>query len=509
MDIAENLNCRANLLDLIEGLTVTTDSRLVISEVMVSGIQIDSRLLQKGDLFIACFGKNYDARNFIDKAIEIGSSAVLAESSSDWEGLEFRSGVPIIAIDNLSKKISEIASRFYDKPSERSNVIGITGTNGKTSCSHFIARSLLGLGYKCGVIGTLGYGLPGKLTETALTTPDAVETQKVLSEMANNNIDNIAMEISSVGLHQKRVSSVQFNTAIFTNLTRDHLDYHKNMEEYADNKKKLFTMSGLKSAIINLDDTFAVSIINSISSDVEVITYSVNNKNASVYAEEFSFSRTGYDAKIYTPLGKGRISGKLLGYFNFSNVLAVLAFMVQFSSRHKNICIEKICDQISELQPVDGRMQIIGDHSEITVIVDYAHTPDGLRCALMALKHHFQGKIWCVFGCGGNRDNGKRPMMGEVAEKYSDHLVVTDDNPRNEAGDIIVQHILSGITNPQAVSIIRDRALAISFAITRASPQDVVLIAGKGHEGYQDVLGVKNIFSDSKQVDVALKERGG
>ena len=508
MSTAEKLHKRTNLLDLVKGLVEIADSELPVLHMAITGIQMDSRLLRKGDLFIACFGRNHDARNYVDQAIAVGSSAVLVESGGEWHGLEVRANVPIIAIDNLATKISEIGNRFFGKPSEKLNVIGITGTNGKTSCSQFIAQSLFGLGYKCSVIGTLGYGLPGELKETTLTTPDALLTQKVLSEMVNTNIGNVAMEVSSVGLHQKRVFSVQFDTAIFTNLSRDHLDYHKSMEDYAENKKELFTMPGLKAAIINLDDTFAVSVINSIASNVEVFTYSVNNKNASVYAEDLNLSRNGYNAKICTPIGKGKISGKLIGYFNFSNVLAVVAFLVHFSSKKNDIDIAIICEKISNLQSVAGRMEIIGDKSDITVVVDYAHTPDSLKNALTALQHHFRGKVWCVFGCGGNRDQGKRPMMGEIAEKYADHLIVTDDNPRNEEGDNIVHHILSGMNNQRAASVIRDRAKAIALAISHANPQDVVLIAGKGHEAYQDVSGIKNIFSDSKQVRLGLQNRG-
>ena len=508
MNIAKKVIMRSRLLDLIEGLTDIFDSGLPAWQLEITGMQIDNRFLQPGDLFIACFGKNHDARNYIDQAILDGSSAVLVESGCKWKGTEFRSGVPVIAIDNLPAKISEISSRFYGKPSEKSNVIGITGTNGKTSCSQFIAQSLLGLGHKCGVLGTLGYGLPGDLRETSLTTPDALVTQRLLSEMVENKVCNIAMEVSSIGLHQHRVSAVKFDTAIFTNLSRDHLDYHKDMEDYAKNKRQLFRMPDLKSAIVNLDDIHAVSVINSIASDVDVLTYSMSNKNASVYAEVTNFTKVGYGAEISTPLGKGKISGKLIGDFNLSNALAVTAYLSYFSTKTDGIGIQEICEQISALQCLDGRMEIVGDNNEVKVIVDYAHTPDALKSALNALSSHFDGKIWCIFGCGGNRDKGKRSIMGEVAEHYADYLVVTDDNPRNESGDEIIQHILSGMSDPHLVSIIRDRAKAIAFAIKNASEHDVVLIAGKGHETCQDVLGAINSFSDSMEARRALQERG-
>ncbi|NKB34170.1 MAG: UDP-N-acetylmuramoyl-L-alanyl-D-glutamate--2,6-diaminopimelate ligase [Pseudomonadales bacterium] len=507
MNTAENLNSQASLLELIEGIKEISDVDRLALQVVVTGVQMDSRLLEKGDLFLACFGRNHDARNYIDQAISSGCSAVLAESGADWQEIEIRDNVPIIAVDNLSAKISEIAARFYGHPSTKLSVIGITGTNGKTSCSQFIAQSLSSLGYKCGVIGTLGYGICGELKETQLTTPDAVFTQMALAEMASANVDPVAMEVSSVGLHQKRVRSVKFDSAVFTNLTRDHLDYHESMEAYGENKKKLFTMPGLAAAIVNLDDPFALSIINNISSNVEICTYSLTNKIATIYAESIELTRSGFIARVATPIGSGEITGKLIGYFNFSNVLAVIAALLHYLPRQQEASIDTICKTISELKPVDGRMEIIGESDDITAVVDYAHTPDGLRSALTALKDHFKGEVWCVFGCGGNRDKGKRPLMGEIAEKYSSHLVITDDNPRNEEGDEIVEHILCGINKPEDVSVVRDRAEAIAFAIANANDGDVVLVAGKGHETYQDIAGARNIFSDAKQVRLALQER--
>ena len=507
MNTAEKLNSQAFLLELITGYRDFSEVEKSTLQIVVKGVQLDSRLLQVGDLFLACFGRNHDARNYVGQAIESGCCAVLAESGGKWQGIQYRDGVPIIAIDNLFAKVSEIAARFFGHPSKKLSVIGITGTNGKTSCSQFLAQTLTALGYKCGVIGTLGYGICGELQATQLTTPDAVFTQTALAEMQREGIDPVAMEVSSVGLHQKRVRSVQFETAIFTNLTRDHLDYHETMEAYGENKKKLFTMPGLKAAIVNLDDPFALSIINGVSTEVEILTYSLDNKIASVFAESLELTRSGFRASIHTPIGKGEISGKLIGYFNFSNVLAVLTALINYLPRNKDVSIDAICKKISQLQPVDGRMEIIGESDEITAVVDYAHTPDGLCSALTALNDHFKGQIWCVFGCGGNRDKGKRPLMGEIAEKHSDQLVITDDNPRNEKGDEIVRHILSGVGQRNNINIIRDRAEAISFAISNAKAGDVVLIAGKGHETYQDIAGVRNIFSDAKQVRIALQER--
>ncbi len=507
METAEQIQSNAVLADLLEGLVTVDPADLESMQVVVTGVQIDSRELKAGDLFIALFGRNFDARDYIDDVIAAGASAVLAESGTDWQGVQVRQGVPIIAVDNLAARTSEIAARFFGRPSEALSVIGITGTNGKTSCSQFIAQALTAVGYKCGVMGTLGYGLSSDLHETTLTTPDAVFTQMALAQMLQENIDPVAMEVSSVGLHQKRVAAVRFESAIFTNLSRDHLDYHESMEAYAENKRKLFTMPGLQSAIINLDDPYALSMINAIGSDVEVFTYSTENPIATVHARTFEFREDGYSAEISTPIGEGSISGQLLGFFNFSNVLAVVASLLAYLPQRKELQIAELCELVSQLRPVTGRMEIIGESSEVTVVVDYAHTPDGLRCALEALQAHFKGKIWCVFGCGGNRDSGKRPLMGEIAEQHADHLILTDDNPRNEQGDEIIAHISKGITDQSRIRIIRDRGEAIDFAISNARSGDVVLIAGKGHENYQEADGVRQIFSDASRARLALNNR--
>lgn len=507
MNTAEQLKCHATLADLIDGLVELPAKIGNKLNLTITGVQMDSRLLRKGDMFIACFGKNHDARNYIDDAIAKEAVAILVESGGEWQGVRHIADVPVIAIDNLSAKISGIASRFYGNPSEKLHLFGITGTNGKTSCSQFIAQGLNMYGYQCGVMGTLGYGICGNLKETHLTTPDAVFTQMALAEMVRDQINPVVMEVSSVGLHQKRVQAVRFDTAIFTNLTRDHLDYHGSMEAYGENKKKLFAFESLKTAIINLDDPYALSIINSIATNVEVVTYSIKNSIATVYAEQLRLTRHGFEARVVTPIGTANISGKLLGYFNFSNLLAVIAALITYLSARGEVRLVELFARLSRLQPVNGRMEIIGDSETITAVVDYAHTPDGLRSALVGLRDHFSGKIWCVFGCGGNRDKGKRPMMGEIAETYADNLVIADDNPRNEEGDEIVQHILSGIADKSVVTVMRDRAKAIAHAISHAAPGDVVLIAGKGHETYQDIGGNRLIFSDANQVRLAMQKR--
>lgn len=510
MNTAEKLKSSITLNELLDGLVDKAGLEPGILSVVISGVQLDSRLLSEGDLFLACFGKNHDARDYVFDAVKREVAAIFVESGGEWQTHRIIDDKPVIPVDNLSAKLSEIAARFYDRPSEKLSVIGITGTNGKTSCSQFIAQALTETERRCGVIGTLGYGVQGELQETQLTTPDAVFTQMALAEMVANKLDPVVMEVSSVGLHQKRVKAVRFDVAVFTNLTRDHLDYHKSMEDYAESKKKLFTTEGLRSAVVNLDDPYALFMLNSICKKVDISTYSMNNRIATVYAKAVKYTQRGFEATIETPMGQGEISGQLLGSFNFSNVLAVAATIISYLGSSSEFNIEKLCAAISGLSPVSGRMEIVGDNAQdITAVVDYAHTPDGLKSALLALREHFTGDIWCVFGCGGNRDKGKRPLMGEFAEAYADQLVICDDNPRNEDGDEIVNHILSGIEELSKVTIERDRAKAIAGTIAAAKPGDVVLVAGKGHETYQDIAGEKALFSDVSHVRLALQGREG
>ncbi len=506
MNAPASLPLEASLPRLIRGLAEPGPEadRLDID---LRGIKLDSRQVESGDLFLATFGRTHDAREYIEAAVRQGAAAVLAESGPDWRGVGWHDGTPVIAVDNLVAKASAVAGRFYQNPSARMSVLGITGTNGKTTCSQFIARLFAGAGCPAGVIGTLGYGVPGKLADCPLTTPDAVFSQKALAEMAVAGLGAVAMEVSSVGLHQRRVQGVAFETAIFTNLTRDHLDYHDSMEAYGASKRRLFASPGLRHAIINLDDPYGMRIINDLASGVEVITYGVDNRQAMVRAEAVTITSQGFRAEIHTPVGIGLIDCKLLGEFNVSNMLAVVGALLACRHRIGEIGIERICELVSGLQAVDGRMEVWGDAGDVTAVVDYSHTPDGLEGALTALRKHFTGQLWCVFGCGGNRDRGKRPIMGALAEKLADHTVITDDNPRFEDGDAIVSQIRSGMKQPGSAHVQRDRERAIAFAIAGAAPGDVVLVAGKGHEDYQQVGAERREFSDAGMVRDALGRR--
>ncbi len=491
---------------LIEGLVDGAPNPADLA-VQVGGVRLDSREVRPGDLFLATFGRTHDARDFIDAAVRQGAAAVLAESGRGWRGLHWRAGTPVIAVDQLMAKASEIAGRFYREPSRRLSVIGITGTNGKTTCSQFLARLLARAGCPAGVVGTLGYGLPEAPAPCALTTPDAVFTQRALAEMAAAGLGAAAMEVSSVGLHQSRVRGVRFETAVFTNLTRDHLDYHDSMEAYGAAKRRLFSGPGLRRAVVNLDDPYGIRVVNDLSSAVETATYGVGNRQATIRAENVTVSRHGFRAEIHTPEGEGGIDCKLLGRFNVGNILAVVGALRACRERTGELGIDRVCELVSGLQAVDGRMQVWGGADDVTAVIDYSHTPEGLGGALDALREHFAGELWCVFGCGGNRDKGKRPLMGALAEKLADHAVITDDNPRLEEGDVIVRQILSGMAAPAKALVERDRGRAIEHAVTAAAPGDVVLIAGKGHEDYQETAAGRRRFSDTEVARRALRRR--
>lgn len=509
MSMAKKMAQKELSLDqLLDGLVALEAVPPQALSVSVAGMSLDSRKLGAGDLFIACFGRNHDARDYIDYAIEHGATGVLAQSGGEWQGFQVRSGVPIICVVDLASRISAIAARFYGEPGKRLVSVGVTGTNGKTSCTQFLAQSLSAAGEKCGVIGTLGSGMYPDLDDSGYTTPDPIMVQQSLACFVSKGAGYTAIEASSQGLHQHRLAAVPMHAGVFTNLSRDHLDYHESMESYGEAKKKLFHAEGLKVAVINLDDSFASSILNDICSRIQCLTYSLSDTRADVHAVEIELLPDGYRAHLRTPWGETELRGALLGRFNISNVFAVLCTLMTLPEDGLKLSLDSAVRLLSGLKPVSGRMEIVGVSKGVSVVVDYAHTPDALHSSLSALRDHYDGRIHCVFGCGGNRDKGKRPLMAEVAEALSDFLVVTDDNPRLENADDIVKQILLGIEDKSRVTVQRDRAVAIRETIMRASVGDVVLVAGKGHENYQDVGGQRMAFSDVAQARLALQERG-
>ncbi len=468
----------------------------------IRSLQLDSRRVAAGDLFIALEGTTVDGRNFIPDAIAAGAIGVLVEAVDEWERPRVESGVPVIPIPDLPAKVGGFAARFYNDPSASLDVLAVTGTNGKTSCTQFIAGALNSLGMRCGVMGTIGYGLPGTFTESTHTTPDPIRVQELLAELLGQNAEAVALEASSHGLEQGRLNGVRVRTAIFTNLSRDHLDYHANMEAYGEAKRRLFYFPGLRSAVINIDDAFGRRLAAELGSTVRVITYSRSRPEADILAQSVTASGSGFDLDIRYPGGTIGFQTSLLGSFNISNLLA--AFGALWLRSYTAV---EIAEALATLTTVSGRMERIGGSLRPAVIVDYAHTPDALENVLGAVRDHCSGELWCVFGCGGNRDPGKRPQMGEIAARLADHVIVTDDNPRRESPEEIVGEILSGIPADRQVEVEHNRAEAIRGAIARAGKNDMVVIAGKGHETYQDIDGRKWPFSDLTQARQALEER--
>ncbi|MBT4836211.1 MAG: UDP-N-acetylmuramoyl-L-alanyl-D-glutamate--2,6-diaminopimelate ligase, partial [Methylococcales bacterium] len=371
------------------------------------------------------------------------------------------------------------------------------GTNGKTSCSHFAAECL-NQKYKSAVMGTIGNGIVGHLKQSSHTTLDIISINKMLNDFSKDDVKNVVMEVSSHGLDQGRVAELKFQTAVFTNLTRDHLDYHKTTENYAKCKLKLFAMKDLKNAVVNVDDPFSQTILDHLNHQINVIVYGIKwvktDKNY-VFARDITFEPNGMVVNFTSSWGDGVFNTKLLGDFNVSNLLAVLGIL--FCS---GITVDKAINYIQSVNNVAGRMEKFTANNLPKVIVDYAHTPDALEKALKTLNSHCDGKIWCVFGCGGSRDQGKRKIMGAIAEQMCDQIVLTDDNPREEQSEKIIEDILLGMINKPMVIIKQDRRQAIEYAVTNADMNDFVLVAGKGHENYQEINGRRLPYSDREIV---------
>lgn len=473
------------------------------SDLNVSGLTLNSGECGEGFLFIALKGTNHHGLNYAKSAIENGAIAVLFDN----EGVELADemladlNVFKIPVSDLAKNLGSIAARFYGEPSRKMNVIGITGTNGKTSCSQFLAQVL----ENCGVIGTIGWGKFGELKQTLNTTPDALAVQKMLATLKNEGCENVAMEVSSHGLAQGRVNGVQFKGAIFTNFSRDHLDYHGTMAAYLETKLKLFDAPQLEFAVINLDDEISDKIIAAIPENVEIIGVTTTGKQSprgqTLSAENIELNLSGIQCDVFWQNQKCVLHVPLIGLFNLENVLCVLAVTLK-----SGVELEEAAKRLTHLKAVNGRMERFGgENNQPLVIVDYAHTPDALEKVLRSLRSHTLGKLSVVFGCGGNRDTGKRSQMGRVAEEFADWVVVTDDNPRFESNEEIVKDILGGFSNHEA-NVIHDRARAIRNAIEKATAQDCVLIAGKGHEDYQEIDGVKLPFNDAQCVREILAQ---
>jgi UDP-N-acetylmuramoyl-L-alanyl-D-glutamate--2,6-diaminopimelate ligase len=465
----------------------------------LNNITTDSRKVQPGSLFLAYPGEAADGRDYIADAIKNGASAIIWDSDNfewnpDW-------AVENTAINGLRLQVGNIASQFYQNPSEKLWVIGVTGTNGKTSITQWLSQCFNFLQRKTAVIGTLGNGLPNQLSETSNTTPDAVLLQSMLADYVRQAVDTVAMEVSSHGLQQGRVRGINFDIAVLSNLTRDHLDYHKTFGAYAAAKRSLFEHSDLQCAVLNCDDDFGKKLEQDLKADdKKVLTYGIGQGD--VQATNVQFESNYFTFNAVTPFGSAPVKANLVGKFNVYNVLAVLATLLA-----SKVSLDDAVKAISHIESAKGRMQMLGGGDLPLVVVDYAHTPDALEKVLETLKAQASSKLICVFGCGGNRDAGKRPLMGKVASTLADAVVVTSDNPRDEAPELIIEDILKGMHGSFAVE--PDRAKAISIGILSAKPKDIVLIAGKGHEEYQEIKSVKNYFSDIEQAKDVLKIYAG
>lgn len=468
-------------------------------DIVVSGLALDSRRVRAGEAFFALRGTRGHGIEFAAGAVAQGARVVLAEAPMTAAP---SLGVPVLWIDQLHAQVGEIAARFYGRPSEALHMVGVTGTNGKTSTVQLIAQALQHLGHRAATIGTLGAGLHGQVEEGERTTPDAIHVQELLASFRAQGATHVAMEVSSHALEQGRVGAVAFGTAVFTNLTRDHLDYHGSMEAYGDAKAKLFGWPTLSHAVINVDDAFGRELLRRTPASVRKLRVSAAGDLASdIRASNILTSAEGLRFDLHTPWGSRPLQTHLIGRFNVDNLLAVVAVLGALGES-----FEHIIGAVSALHPVNGRMSRLGGHhGQPLVVVDYAHTPDALEQSLHAVRAHTEGRLICVFGCGGERDAGKRPLMGAIAERLADVAIVTDDNPRGEDGDAIVAQIVAGLTHPERVQVQRDRALAIAAALHMAKAGDVVLIAGKGHETYQEGAHGKRPFDDLAVARAALE----
>jgi len=479
-----------------------------LAEIAVRGLQLDSRAVATGDVFIALPGETVDGRQFINSAIERGAVAVLSHSEHSNIDVETgKEGTPVIHLPGLVASCSRLATRFYRDPSATMAVVGITGTNGKTTCSQLLAQLNALLGCCSGVMGTLGFGIAGQaLTETGFTTVDAVATQACLADLQQQGAKLVAMEVSSHSLCQGRVAGVTFDTALYTNLSRDHLDYHGTMDAYAEAKQQLFMMPGLRCAVLNIDDPREAAMSANVAEQVRVLRYSLTNSKADVYTQNIRYTPTGIEADLFTPWGDGQLRCQLLGAYNLSNLLGVVAVIGA-----QGVPLMQLLPLLPQLQPVTGRMQRVQpvavqdcEKADIQVIVDYAHTPDALEKSLAAVRRHCTGRLWCVFGCGGDRDRGKRAEMAAAAEAGADRVVVTSDNPRTESPTQIIADIVQGFSPSAQMTVIEDRGEAINSAIGQVAPGDTLLIAGKGHEDYQIIGEDKRPFSDIETARSAL-----
>jgi UDP-N-acetylmuramoyl-L-alanyl-D-glutamate--2,6-diaminopimelate ligase len=491
----------AALMWLLDGI-----AKIPPTEARVSDLTLDSRQARPGSLFFALPGLQAHGLEFAADAAKRGAGVVLWEPRGEaLPSGALPQGLPpdvfAAAVPNLKNLVGRIADRFFNWPSSHLKVVGITGTNGKTTCAYLLAQCLERLGHAAAYMGTIGWGRPAALSEPTHTTPDAVTVHRTLAQLRATGVREVAMEVSSHALDQGRVDGVHFETAAFTNLTRDHLDYHGTMLEYGAAKAKLFQVPDLKHIVLNVGDEFGRALARDYAGSASLIAICAGAGDSGwladrvVRATQVRMEPKGISMELDGSFGRLTLKTQLMGRFNAENSLVVIACLLA-----RGVSLKDAADALADAKPAPGRMEVLnaGAAHQPTVVVDYAHTPDALAKALGAAREHCAGALWCVFGCGGDRDAGKRPVMGAIADELADQIIVTDDNPRSEDPHAITAAILSGISE-HTVRVIHDRGEAIATALKEAQPVDVVLIAGKGHEDYQIYGATRRSFSDRSE----------
>jgi len=461
----------------------------------IAGLTLDSRAVGAGDAFIALRGRTRHGLEHAEEAVRRGACAILFDPGEGGGPAVAQSAPPFVAVRDLRGRLGGIADRFYGMPSARLTVAGVTGTNGKTTCAWLLASAVERLARRGAYLGTLGTGFPPDVESGPLTTPDVITLHRELRALADAGATHVAMEVSSHALDQRRVDGLRLRVAAFCNLTRDHLDYHVTMERYEQAKARLFRLPGLEHAVINVGDPAGARIAATLAPGIALTAVAVGGEHPaterSVHVSRVQASDRGLDLEIDGPFGSRRLASRLIGAFNAENLAVTLGVLLAW-----RFGVDEAIDALGACAAPPGRMEGYRLPGGALAVVDYAHTPDALAKALAAVRAHARGRVLVVFGCGGDRDPGKRPLMGEAAERGADRVIVTDDNPRGEDGDRIVAMILQGIRHPGAVRVERDRARAIAAAIAESGPGDAVLVAGKGHEDYQVVGAERRPFSD-------------
>lgn len=488
---AEHIDNRPRLAALLEGFADASD--IPVDTLHLDGIALDSRKLDAGYLFLACAGDNNHGLDFCQQAVTAGAIAIAFDSATA-RTLPRDIEVPLIPVDRLADKAGLIADRFFKHPSELLQVVAVTGTNGKSTVAWLLAQCLENLGTRCAYAGTLGYGVGYIENDDDMTSPDVVETHRRLAGFVDQGAEVAAIEVSSHALAQQRVDAVRFEATLFTNLSRDHLDYHGDMRAYGETKARLFLEHPAARRIINLDSEFGAALASRCREDVISVSTNfdrVANGRPYVFVRSVVANEIGSEVALESSWGKARVDIPLVGDFNVANAVLVFAYMLT-----REVSLSDACDALAKVSAPPGRMQRVPASAGPAVYIDYAHTPNAIEVALRAIRAHTRGKLFCVFGCGGDRDAGKRPLMGRAAERLADRIVITNDNPRGEQAADIIDEICAGLADVEKATIIEDRAAAIVWTIGQAVPGDVVLIAGKGHENYQIIGDERRDFSD-------------